>query len=291
MNITSNWPLPNDGIRYLTPEFIISELRSHPALADPYPLAMGYYPNAHQHHLKRTQHSNHLLMYCVSGLGTLNALDQSYEITAGTLICLPPGIPHEYSADSNSPWTLYWVHFDGAHAERFFRHMDMQSLTEDIGLHPQLINFFENSFELRRSHHDVRTFIHICHLLQALISLLSIELHRSRAKEKFKISIDKVQHVMHKNIHGQLNLDALTEQFGLSKYYFSKRFKEMTGQSPIQYFINMKMQRACQLLDKSQHSIKEIGNSLGYEDPYYFSRIFKKVVGLSPLQYRQSRHC
>ena len=55
---------------------------------------------------------------------------------------------------------------------------------------------------------------------------------------------------------------------------------------PIDYFIHLKMQKACQLLYADGVKIKAVASDLGYDDPYYFSRIFKKYIGTSPEQYR-----
>jgi AraC-like DNA-binding protein len=52
------------------------------------------------------------------------------------------------------------------------------------------------------------------------------------------------------------------------------------------YFIRLRMHKACQLLDTTSLNVKEIANSVGYEDPLYFSRVFKAVVELTPTQYR-----
>ena len=91
---------------------------------------------------------------------------------------------------------------------------------------------------------------------------------------------------MRENLHQDLNLDTLAHYSQLSKFHFAKKFKELTDTSPIQYFINMKIQQACFQLDNTQETIKQIAASLGYHDPYYFSRLFKKMVGMSPKQYR-----
>ena len=55
----------------------------------------------------------------------------------------------------------------------------------------------------------------------------------------------------------------------------------------MEYFIHLKIQRACRHLTLTRSSIKEISLTLGYSDQYYFSRIFHKVMGLSPLAYRR----
>lgn len=55
----------------------------------------------------------------------------------------------------------------------------------------------------------------------------------------------------------------------------------------MEYFIHLKIQRACRYLTLTRFSIKQISLTLGYSDQYYFSRIFHKVMGVSPLAYRQ----
>lgn len=104
------------------------------------------------------------------------------------------------------------------------------------------------------------------------------------------MNLDETRSFMQQHIRGQINFDTLAKHSRQSKYHFSKYFKAMTGHSPIQYFINIKMQHACYLLDSSQQSVKQVAAVLGYDDAYYFSRLFKKVIGLSPDQYRKDKH-
>ena len=55
------------------------------------------------------------------------------------------------------------------------------------------------------------------------------------------------------------------------------------------FFIRLKMQRACFLLDTTDMPIKAIAADLGFEDPLYFSRSFRRIHDLSPVQYRTIR--
>ncbi|HET8705548.1 MAG TPA: helix-turn-helix transcriptional regulator, partial [Pseudomonadales bacterium] len=75
----------------------------------------------------------------------------------------------------------------------------------------------------------------------------------------------------------------------LSKFHFSKKYKALTGHSPIQHFIHLKMEQACYLLDISDQAVSLISQQLGYDDPHYFSRLFKKVIGVNPSQYRDAK--
>ena len=73
---------------------------------------------------------------------------------------------------------------------------------------------------------------------------------------------------------------------GLSPSHLSVRFKKSTGYSPLQYFTQLKIQRACQYLDHTDMEIKEISAALGFSDPLYFSRVFNKLMKASPKRYR-----
>ena len=132
--------------------------------------------------------------------------------------------------------------------------------------------------------------IHAVHILQQALSFLALQLRLTAFNNSSAFDIDAVEALMRDNLHQELSLDTLAHYSKLSKFHFSKKFKELTDTSPIQHFINMKIQRACFQLDNTRQTIKEIGEALGYSDPYYFSRIFKKMVGMSPKQYRDSGH-
>jgi AraC-like DNA-binding protein len=94
---------------------------------------------------------------------------------------------------------------------------------------------------------------------------------------------------MKEHIETTLTIDELARQAGLSATHFSRLFSQQTGSPPMEYFIHLKIQRACRYLTFTRSSIKEISLTLGYSDQYYFSRIFHKVVGVSPLAYRQTQ--
>ena len=73
----------------------------------------------------------------------------------------------------------------------------------------------------------------------------------------------------------------------VSPYYFSKVFKEETGETFVEYLTGLRMEYAKNLLREKEKSIKQICVESGYSDPNYFSRIFKKTVGVTPSEYRE----
>jgi transcriptional regulator GlxA family with amidase domain len=94
---------------------------------------------------------------------------------------------------------------------------------------------------------------------------------------------------MRQHLSEPLQVATLAAQAGTSPSHFFVVFKRFTGCSPIDYFIRLRMRRACQLLETGPLSVKDIAVSLGYEDPFYFSRVFKSVHRLAPSHYRAQR--
>lgn len=90
------------------------------------------------------------------------------------------------------------------------------------------------------------------------------------------------------NYNKDISLDDISRQMNLSPYYFSKLFKEETGENFVEFLTRIRIDKAKELLTVVDKSMKEICAEIGYSDPNYFSRIFKKVVGQTPTEYRES---
>lgn len=100
----------------------------------------------------------------------------------------------------------------------------------------------------------------------------------ARAKEYIKAHFGK-----------DISLDDVSREVNISPYYFSKLFKEETGENFIEYVTSVRMEKAKGLLSSSDKSMKEIGLEIGYADPNYFSRTFKKNVGVTPTEYKEGK--
>jgi AraC family transcriptional regulator of arabinose operon len=99
--------------------------------------------------------------------------------------------------------------------------------------------------------------------------------------------VEKTINYMQENINTMIRLDDLSSYAKLSTSHYSAIFRAKTGYSPIEYFNQLKVQKACQYISFTSMSIKNIALSLGVEDQYYFSRMFTKLMGSSPNEYRK----
>jgi AraC family transcriptional regulator of arabinose operon len=290
MSSPSQWPLPAQGVRFLTPAFMVKEMYRHPLTRDCYPTAMGYYPHARGHRMQRPRHDDNLLLYCVDGRGQLETQGHDYTIGSGDLMLLPQGLSHNYAASRNDPWSIYWVHFQGVSTRVFIDYLGYREgrPVVNAGVSPALLASFNSLLAVRRTGYSSSAFVNAANQLRHLFTQFAMETSRTRAQRQGTLDLDSIQAYMQDNIHQQLELEDLAAVAHLSKFHFSNRYKALTGYSPIKHFLHMKIEYACQLLDSSELSVKGIAAELGYPDPLYFSRLFSKTMGMSPRAYRNS---
>lgn len=295
MSTPSSWPLPPESIRFVIPHRVISELANHPLSSGLYPLGIGYYRQASGHHMERDSHDDNLMIYCLDGEGELEVEGQKQRVRPGDILLIPRGIKHAYKARPSNPWTIYWTHFHGHHAADFIQHIaarknGQNQLIIPIGIHSRLASDFEALLEARESTYNINAYICAANQLRQILSHIALLKPLARHKQSGDgLDIERVHSLMQARIHEQLDLDTLAETVNLSKYHFVKKYKEITATTPINHFIQLKIERACHLLDTTNNHVNEIAFSVGYEDAYYFSRIFKKLMGVSPSQYRKMR--
>lgn len=282
---TSNWPLPANGARFITPPRLRRQLARSALAAGCYPLALGFYPQALGHQMHRAQPDDHLLIYCRTGQGWVETQDGRLAVAGGDLLLLPKGQAHAYGADEHKPWSIYLVHFDGELAAEFIQPLGRAARLR-VGVQPRLLAEFDALLNLRKQGLNLAHFVHAAHQLQVLLTSLAVLPARTTLKSGRVLDVDAVQAVMRDHLHGSLQLDELAAQFKLSRFHFAKTYRALTGQAPIQDFIQLKMAHACRLLDEGTPSIRQVAEQLGYEDMYYFSRLFRKVVGMAPSHYR-----
>ncbi|WP_242961928.1 helix-turn-helix transcriptional regulator [Leuconostoc mesenteroides] len=98
---------------------------------------------------------------------------------------------------------------------------------------------------------------------------------------------ESVQHYISNNFHSECKVETLANISGLSKYYFTRLFKETFHISPAKYLMNYRMNRAVKdLLDNTNLSMSEIAHQNGFFDESHFDKLFKQYHGVSPKKYQ-----
>jgi transcriptional regulator GlxA family with amidase domain len=93
---------------------------------------------------------------------------------------------------------------------------------------------------------------------------------------------------LEENAHRELTLDQLARQAALSPRTLSRRFREQTGTTPLQWLHRARLRRAQYLLETTGHSVERIAGQVGFGSATTFRDRFKRLVGTSPAAYRRA---
>lgn len=108
---------------------------------------------------------------------------------------------------------------------------------------------------------------------------------KEHATHNYK-TIDFIKNYTEQNISGDLSLIRFSELLHFNPSYLSRMYKQCTGESISERIFEIKINKAREMLKKSNKKINEIAIDLGFETPSYFTRFFKKKTNLSPQEYR-----
>lgn len=128
---------------------------------------------------------------------------------------------------------------------------------------------------------DLKAFFH------SLFDLLLEETPASSASSKETL-LPRIDNYIIKNCFEAINTKSIADKFGFTPAYLSKLFYEYKNVSPMDYMIQLRMEKAMELFqNNSELRIKDIAAHVGYVDSLYFSKVFRKYTGKSPKQYRK----
>lgn len=255
-----------------------------------YVTAVGFYPNAAFHNRERRSGcEEYIFLYCTAGSGSVFLKGESFKLIPNQFIIIPKNTAHGYKSSIEDPWTIYWMHFTGNHAENIYeRYLEFNLDAVFTAYEQHRIEKFDQIFKLMENNFEERNLELTNIKLQEFLSnfIYTEEINPSSSgSDKISDSIS----FMKEHIQYQFSVYELAQQQNLSATHYSRMFRAKTGNSPNHYFNELKIQKACQHLYFSNQSIKEICADLGFQDPYYFSRLFKKLMGISPVNYKSKR--
>ncbi len=133
---------------------------------------------------------------------------------------------------------------------------------------------------------DIEESVLLKNWCKAQIEVITLGIKAARAKRCHYL-ISTAKSFIDANFHRDISLEEVSRETGLSPQYFSRFFKEETGENFIDYLTRIRITEAIKLLKNQKLSVKEVSYQVGYNDPNYFSKIFKKITGLSPSGLRE----
>lgn len=255
------------------------------------PSDAGYYPRATGHRCTRERGCPEtVFIYCAKGAGWCQLGEARHEIAEDQLLVIPHNHPHIYGADPEKPWTIYWFHAVGTNLPFYLELLEVsvEKPVVALGNDVRMFSLFEDVIE--DLEHGA-TLTHLTYAAHSLAHLMGTILrHKNEfmggehdARERILQSIE----FMKQHLREPLRVATLSAVVNLSRSHYTTLFKRVTGYAPLFYLNHLRMQRAVQLLNSTELSIKAISDQLGFADQFYFSRAFSKLHGHSPSEHRR----
>ena len=246
------------------------------------------------------------MVYVLEGKLCEIAEDEKYILNKGDILFHHPNKPHStVSVDDGEVKVCFISFVCNSKAMDFFRNYKTTVSDTAMSLLNMVIQEGRNTFEIMRYTKSAKLVqrgdapIGGSQMYKLYLEALLINMLRERCSEQSsKIFANKQELFEHlcndiceylaENVYNNVTLDSICSKFNYGKSLICAKFKEQYGESVMNYYIRLKINEACRLMEKN-HSITYISTALNFTDRYYFSKVFKKIVGMCPKEYQANK--
>lgn len=210
-------------------------------------------------------------------------------VETGSIMLHFPGVWHRYKPDADTGWEEYWVGFDGHFAEYLMQQecFNPRNPLIGIGFNLEFLQVFLRLIDTVKYEGTAHRQISSCLVIQ----LLGLVYASALLHDKTRLRQEQIIHLARLRIHEEwaqnLDFEVIAAEQNVGYEWFRKTFKDITGISPGQYLLNLKLEKTGQMLRETTLTVAEIATKAGFESEFYFSRIFKKKMGAAPSEYRR----
>lgn len=259
-----------------------------------------------RHADEASYHSHDFLevAFVLSGVGKYRIEDEVYDIQEGDLIILNPGVKHQalFVKEADVPTTEFFVGFSDIQIPGFAANYlpipEGAYMIHTTGELRQKLFKICSSMEAENAvWREGRYFMLKAYLMQMLLLIIREQCEPVASSGRYafesmnrKYIVEQLVNYLEDHYNEKVSLDQIAENMYLSPFYISKIFKSETGDTPIRHLINIRLEKARDLLRNGYDgSIQEVAAMVGYDDAYHFSKLFKKHYGITPSQAKKGK--
>jgi len=229
------------------------------------------------------------ILYITRGKGIFESKETGRKkVAEGSVIFLFPGVWHRYMPEQNTGWKEHWVSFNGTLPATFLNNkiLSPENAIIEIGLNEEIVNLYQQIMESIESEK-----IGYKQIIASLTYQIIAQIYAANRSKKFsgkesETAITRAKIFMADRIDKRINLKKMASELGVGYSWFRRMFRHHTGLAPAQYFLELKLNKAKDLLVSTSLSVKEISVMTGFDSQFYFSKFFKNRMGISPSKLR-----
>ncbi|HEY8500804.1 MAG TPA: AraC family transcriptional regulator, partial [Clostridia bacterium] len=253
------------------------------------------------------------IAYVFSGNGLHIINDRKFRVTKGDLFILSYDVPHGFFAESSGktqPIVYNCVfmpnfldaqllgsrHFSDIFSSFLFKSFFPEEYSSKADLHlsgtdyKDIGKLFQKMYEEYR--HRNKGYIEIirAYLIELLVKvfrLMDKNTQNNISSQNQRLILKAVDYLK-THYNSDIRLEDLATKSFISKNYFSRLFKEVTGINFTDYIQNIRINEACNLLQNTDMKIIDIAYEVGFKDIKFFYEVFKKLTGETPGAFRKS---
>lgn len=236
----------------------------------------------------RTLHE-YQLIYITRGEGLFESQSGGRRaISAGTLFALFPGEWHRYSPNGDTGWDEYWVAFDGSFAAHVMSEAGLSPESPMLvcDVDERMVEEFLRIADEMRAEAAGHQFIMAARTVLILALACAAAPRRALESSDAGRVLERAKCLLLEHINEPVNMENLAAQLNVGYSWFRRAFRAHTGLSPAQYHMQLRLNRARELLRDTTLPVAVISQRLGFESPEYFARIFKQKCGCTPREHR-----
>ena len=251
-----------------------------------YPISAGHFFCVDGYHLVRENYSSILIKHIIDGSFTF--IKDTVPVTAvgGDTVILNCYEPHEYYTDSG--FESIWVHIAGANSLELFKEIEQTQGSivkcRDIHRIKKLLFRIYNGISGTNPPSELNMSLDIYKLFTELLTPQSI---KSKGDGDHEDCIEEVKEFILDHLGESLTVSRLAGCVHMSVSHFSRVFKQQTGFSPYDYVLTSRLNRAKDLLQKTDMPISAVAYETGFNSESNFICFFSENEGVSPGRFRK----
>lgn len=243
------------------------------------------------------------MCYVEKGNVVLTAEGGESELSAGDVVLIPPDCTHSYFSKNGNESRAFVICFEclsqplkslsgvsfnltGSAYQCMKLIINECSYTFSTGENEQLEILENPNFGGQQAIITQLEYLLIC-LLRMLSAEKNPEIVFLNEEHFYQDLAEVIINYFKDNIDKKISLEELCLRFNYSRSFLCKTFKEQTGETLFSYFNRLKINEAKRLLKKTELTVTQISERLGFSEVKYFGAAFKKLTGISPTEYRR----